>query len=194
MERCGARERQHSLRLGSDRYTSSLIAVVSLWKFTVELESLFCLHLCHRGLVLTPLSCSDDKRARRMWSMGSQLANLISLHAAGSRSHHITQPPYAPHRCPPAHTHAGSPLHFVALVEMAGGPSGREKAKVEKKSDSPAAQHSTVYSFDKARKQLRAASLWCPSSPQDMKYFLRLIIPFLFRWLISEWERPEWRF
>lgn len=60
---------------------------------------------------------------------------------------------------PPAHTHVGSPLHFVALVEMAGGPSGREKAKVEKKSDSPAAQHSTVYSFDKARKQLRAASL-----------------------------------
>lgn len=50
-----------------------------------KIYSLFCFHLWLLGLILTLLSCSDGKQAGRMWSMGSELANLIFLCTAGCR-------------------------------------------------------------------------------------------------------------
>lgn len=121
-ETCRAREHQPPPL----RRTSSLIVVVSLWKFIIELDSLFCLHRCLLGLILTLLSCSDDKQARRMWSMCSQLANLIFLHAAGSQSHHTILIPYTN---VPTHSHAGSPFSFCCICWNGCGPPAPEKAK-----------------------------------------------------------------
>lgn len=67
-----------------------LIVIVLIWKFTVELSLLWLL-LSLRGLSVTLVSHSDDKQDRHMWSMGSQLANLIFSAFRRLRSHHITQ-------------------------------------------------------------------------------------------------------